>query len=492
MPPKRPNIKSRGAQIKPKPANVQLLDRQLCNADAAIRAVGVASIPRIQAPVEPLTDSIVDKLEHQNWYIRRVGSQAAVTAIQSKDAAGVTVKDTLGTRLESTDPEIRRCAANGLTGIVEVAAAPDPPSLIPEKTAEAAAEELFKRISHQDPRVREETLKAIGKIGELARPAMKQALSRLADDDPSVRRRAVELCTSLGVVATEAVEEVATLLQHQESIFRRTGTKALIRLADHSGAQVAAAVARQLEHCPDVVHRRAILLLMVDLGPLFSPHGRTIAQMLNDSDSGIRVQATKALVAAGPAVADTCLDVVVPRMDHHDRTMRRAAVDCMREMAAISAPFARAAGRYLQEEPDDLADPTQYRMDVLRVLGGAQKHAVPFLEEMAYALEDREWAIRRAAIEALSDLGEHAELAAPGVAMRMLHHEPEVRSAAVECLGRMGLYAGEYATSVEGLLEQEEDEEVINMCKVAHKMLLESGVFEALQEAAAATGHLDP
>merc|ERR1711865_153854 len=99
-----------------------------------------------------------------------------------------------------------------------------------------------------------------------------------------------------------------------------------------------------------------------------------------------------------------------------------------------------------------------------------------YLEEIAKALEDKDWGLRRVAIEALCDLQEHGDAAAAEVARRLLHHDPDVRRAAAEALGRMGLHAGEYGHRVEGLLDTEEDPDVKSTCADACDMLYAAGM----------------
>jgi len=273
---------------------------------------------------------------------------------------------------------------------------------------------------------------------------------------------------------------VTAILQHQEPVCSRTAAKALCKLADHSGSKVAAAVARELPMVQDLTARRLVLLLMVDLGPLVAPHGKVLASQLDHQDSGIRVTAMQALVAAGPGVAASSLEHVQKRMMHPHCDNRRAGVDAMRALASICPSYARAVGKGLQEEPEDVsaADALRYKCDIFRVLGGAKENAQPFLEDMCYGLEDKDWAVRRAAIEAFEDIEEHAEEAAPMVAKRLLHHEPDVRRAAAECLGRMGTHCGQYANRVEAMMETEEDEDVLRACQASYKMLQEGGAFQ--------------
>merc|ERR1719238_1419879 len=110
----------------------------------------------------------------------------------------------------------------------------------------------------------------------------------------------------------------------------------------------------------------------------------------------------------------------IKRLTHdHNADVSRAAVQTLRGLAPVCPKFARGAFKDLEEEPD-----LKTRMMAIEVLGGAGHNAHAYLEELAKALEDKDWTLRRLAIEALADLQEHAEPAASEVARRLLHAEP--------------------------------------------------------------------
>jgi len=470
--------KGRFEFIRAKPASVQLLEKQLTSSDPEVRKVGVDSIPRIQAPVEPLTDCTAAQLEHQNWFVRRSAAGATAISIQSRDAADPSVRQVAGPRLVHKDAEVRRCAAQALVGVVEIANAPDAPASIPPLVADTAAKEVAMRLKEDDPRIRQNAVEALGRMGEAARAHMKAMAALLADEDISVRNAVVKACTTLGVVAAEAAEQVADHLSHEDDAVRRSANLAVIALSEHSGEETAKVVAKQLEWS-NVVVKRWILLTMVELGPLSAPHGKILASMLEDEDGGIRATAIRALVAASPGVAQSSLKWVFRRMEHTNRDVRRAAVDAMRALAPLCPTYAQAIGKSLHEEdgPKQGENINRQRIDVLTILGGAGSNAEPYLEEIATELEDKDWGVRRAAVEALEDLGEVAAPAARYVARRLLHHEPDVRRSAAEALGRMGVHCGAYAQRVEELAETEEDEDVKLTCERAVDMLNQAGAF---------------
>lgn len=459
--------------IKAKPACVQLLEKQLSNADPAIRKTGADSIPNIKAPAKPLAECLETHFDHQNWYAKRSAVSAATRAIESKDAANPTIQ-VLTNRLDSSDCETRKCAGRALAGIANAACQSDASKLIPQFCAENAAQAAADCLEHEDPRVRQNAVESLALFSDSAAPHASRLAKRLTDTDGSVRRSVATACTTLGVVATEAAEDVSRLTNHQEDCVRASARNAAFALSTHSGPDVAAAVIQALQVCSDASVRRETLDLMCDLGALMAPHGKVLASFLDDADFGVRCCAIRAMVSAGPNVSGSSLEHVLRRTEQQDRDLRRSAVDAMRALAPMCPQYAAAVGKSLQET----AETIQQRCDVFRILGGAGANAGPFLEDMSYGLDDKDWAVRRATIEAFEDLKEYATEAAPHVARHLLHHSPNVRRAAAETLGRMGLHCGPYANRVEAMLDTEEDEDVLHTCQQAHQMLLDCGAYE--------------
>lgn len=475
--------KDRILKIKPKPASVQLLERQLHSNDAEVRKVGWDSIHRIGAPVEPLTDCVAACLDHQNWFVKASGAEACCRSIQSKGAGEVAVKSVAGTRMSNPDAEVRRCAGQALVRIVEDASTPDAPTvmspkMIPQNTVDNAVKEMAAILSHQDPRIRQNAIEAIGRIGPHSGTCLDEVMSKISDPDVSVRNAVIGCCASLGPLAATCAEQIAKHLRSPDKDVRRSATRAIHTLEQHSGAEAAAAVAGQVEKCADAAQRRYLLLVLIDMKELAAPHGKLISDLLDDPDPGVRHTVVRLLVSAGPMVAPYSLKYVKRRLESPDADVRRSATDAMRAMSPIAPSYAQSVGKLLHEEQ---ADPTEenirYKINILTILGGAAANAEPYLEELAEHLGDKDWGIRRAAIEALADLGEHATEAAAEVARRLLHHEPDVRRAAAECLGGMGVHAGAYGNRVKTMVDTEEDDDVRQACERACALLAEAGAL---------------
>lgn len=460
--------------IKPKPASIQLLERQLSAADPGVRSAGVDSIPKVKTPLDPLQDCLVDLLEHQNWYVRHTAIEANCTSIQFPGAAPVTIKKILGPRLAHEDGKVQDCAAAALVRIVE-----ETDKCASMDCAEKAAREVAAKLSHQETRVRKTALETLNRMGASAKPHVQAIYRCLSDPEPVVRRRVVQISacppTGLGELMREGVPEAARLTTHEDPAIRLSAHKACMELVKHSEKEVAEALAAQLGH-EDPLMRRVVLDILYELGPLCAPHGQAIIECIEAPEAFVRYSAVRALASGGAAMVKS-LKFLYKLILHQDKDIRRAAVDALRELSRTHTIFAKAVGRTLLEEPEELnAETFDLLCQVLRVLGGAAANATPYLNEMAGQLDCSDWNVRRAAIEAIEDLGEHAKGAAPQVARRLLHHEPDVRRAAAEALGRMRENCGPYWTRVQEMVDNEDDEDVLQACQEALRRFDEAGV----------------
>jgi len=262
---------------------------------------------------------------------------------------------------------------------------------------------------------------------------------------------------------------LAAALGSEEEKIRRNGKRALMQMAQSNGKQTAEAVLGPLKS-ENKVTRIAALECFAALGSLAGPHGAELAEHLEEPDPTVRQSAVHALVSGGKSMRDKHTDIK-KRSQHENADISRAAVQALRGLASLCSKFARSAHRDLEEDPE-----IKGRMMAIEVLGGAGHNVKPYLEEIVKCLEDKDWGIRRCAIECLCDLEEHAESAASEVARRLLHHDPDVRRAAAEAMGRMGTHCGELGHRVEGLMDTEEDEDVKRTCAEACKALYAAGM----------------
>lgn len=541
-------LAARIAAVKPVPATVQLLEKQLLNGDAEIREQGVESITKIQPPPEPLTDLLHRLLHHENWYVRRTTAAAVTKCAELDEDAELAIHKVAAAQLEHEDPDVRCCVARALLAIhkasvnetpaktcalgierrVFKAKDPEEPrdqgegeeaplSARSEDSMAGAAQagcvdveygdlavmEIAQRLAHEKSEIRELALNTLAQMGAAAEPYGRKLGQMLADDEVSVSVAALAAFEQLGAHAQSGIEEVVKILSHQQEFYRRQAHKTLMACSKESGEEVVQRVINCLgelqpkrkearekasgrrtppgsknssEEAPINVVIRAVLTLLCDLGPLqgdfgalVAPHMKVIMPYMEDPEIEIRAAAIRALIAAGPeVVSGNGYKLLRKKMELRNVLTSKAATEVLRGLAPVNQIIAGNIGQVLWEEAlDHLPETMRQRSMVLQVLGGAQGHAKKFLEYIARELEANDFKVRRAAMEAFVDLKEHALPASGEIAKRLIHADPLVRRLTVELIQLMGPHGIKLLPRVKGLLDTEEDPDVIHAIKRA-------------------------
>ncbi|CAJ1441335.1 unnamed protein product [Effrenium voratum] len=536
-------LAARIAQVKPVPATVQLLEKQLVNGDAEVREQGVESITKIRPPAEPLTDMLARLIQHENWYVRRSAAAALSKCAELEGAAEMAHK-VAAAQMENEDPDVRLCVARAMLAVQLASVSRRPPhssglgiqrrvfqnpeeveapgdedapptarsvdSMAGKASAgcvapdygELAVLETAQRLAHEDSQIRELAVTTLSQMGPAAAPYGKKLGQLLADTEVNVVVAAVCAFEQLGIHAASGIEEAVKVLSHHQELYRRQAHKTLIVASKTAGEDVVTHVIKALtdlqprrkeererqsgrrtppgskgssDEAPVKVVMRAMLTLLCDLGKQedlgaeVAIHMKVLVPCMEDPDVEIRACAIRCLIAAGPeVVSGNGLKYLRKRMESKDVMVSRAAVEVLKGLAPHNPIIAGSIGQVLWEEAQDLQPETmRQRSLVLVVLGGAQANAKKFLEHMAREMEAPDFKVRRAAMEAFVDLKEHALPASAEIAKRLIHAEPLVRRLAVECVQLMGPYGVKLLPRVKGLLDTEEDRDVIHAVKRA-------------------------
>lgn len=493
--------------IRPAPQVVQFLERQIRHADAKVRQNWIDDLPKQNPPAEPVVEMVADRLmRHENWYVRRSGASALVSCATDVKNAAPLATPWASKLLGSDDPEVRRCVGRYLEGVsahadVLIHEAASVAELRPteeealrkyearkakehakintiDSTARDGVGEAAAGLSHEDPSVRQTAVDALSRVGCRAEPHANAIAALLVDPDVVVRHEVIRAIRRLGAFMAGSAPRMAEFLACSEEVLVRTATNALKALSESSGPAAAAAAAAQLRN-EDRETRVAALRALAVLGPLAAPHGDMIAERLGEEDKVVRFAAARTLVAAGPSVAP-CVRAVAAHLKHQDADIHRSAINAMQGLAAMIPAVARSQGKVLREDPEDSGEyEMRQRRAAMTILGAAQKHAEPYLEDVGKEMESKDWTIRRASADCFEALGAFAEgKGAKEVSRRLLYEDPDVRRVAAETLGRMGKHVGDYAADVLILLETEEDIDVRNVAIAACHRLQAAGVLE--------------
>eukprot|EP00439_Symbiodinium_sp_Y106_P041984 s2177_g5.t1 len=239
-------LQARIAQVKPVPATVQLLEKQLLNGagakasgdravkglqgwdegDREVRAQGVQSITKIRPPAEPLTDLLARLIQHENWYVRRTAAAATAKCAELEDTAEMAVHKVAAAQLENEDPDVRICVARSLLAMHRASVSEAPPK--------SRALNIVRRVFKSFEELEEERNAA-----EALRLCCKSVTQQttLDDDAPLPTARSddsMQNCALPGAVAAEvgglAVQEIAARLAHENRDIRELAVNTVAQL----------------------------------------------------------------------------------------------------------------------------------------------------------------------------------------------------------------------------------------------------------------------
>jgi HEAT repeat protein len=235
-------------------------------------------VTNVAGPAAPVEDAWLDQLYSQNpaeasasaEYVKKLGPQALPVIHQ-------TLQDPTATA-EQVKAALKACALLGVVAapaIDEVAESLPDPALTSEAAAalsfmgRGAFKPLREAITSDDPVVRREALRSIGKLKDRApldgRAVLPLLVKGMEDPDPGVRTVAA---TYLGIVHEEpddAVRVLMTGLEDQEGSVRRTSAAALAAFG--ADAEPALPALRKAASDPDPEVAREAGVTLVKLHP---------------------------------------------------------------------------------------------------------------------------------------------------------------------------------------------------------------------------------
>jgi HEAT repeat protein len=206
---------------------------------AALAAVGPADVPLVPRLVAQLGDS--------NPMIR----QAAAEALGRIGTAAASARPALLLCLKS-DPfsQVRSSAASSLGWL-----GPAPEVIAP----------LVAALEDDDPEVRRYAAHSLSLLAQLAGPAIPKLIDRL--DDPHMGYMAARALGAIGPAARRSIPRLISALRRDQSLARMEFASALGRFG--ASANDAIPVLRSLAHDPDANVKKAAVVAMLRIQPVF-------------------------------------------------------------------------------------------------------------------------------------------------------------------------------------------------------------------------------
>lgn len=388
-----PTSPTRHAPAKPVPAAIQIMEKRIQSADPLVRAQALDSIPKTNPPVEPLCELIGRLLEHQNWFVRLAGADAISRAAELETAGKHVLVMVAAARLDHEDHETRRCAARGM-----VAAAQGGPSLAKASTADGEVTEEI--VEEQEPGRGRAPAKRGSVSYNLAELAASEMAAKLNHPDPRVRQLVVESLGDMGPWAEPHAQAMGFLLADEDVSVRTSVFRTLEIMGTRSVG--AASVAARLLGSNNSTHiRSGHLALLVMSGHSGPAAAEAAAYQLSIDENDPELP------------HDALLD---PEERASREVRKRAACSCLSEMGALAGAHSKL---------------------------------------LAVTLEDKDPAVRAAAVRALMCAGDAAEPAVRQLRKLLNSNRVEVRKAAVDALRGLSFMSSAF-TEIAGTMLQDE------------------------------------
>ncbi len=354
--------------------------------------------------------------------------------------------------LKDNEPDVRYAAAESLGEM--------------GRWASASLPAMSELLHDEDPSVCGCAARAIGKVGP-AKSTVPVLTKLLGDSDPSVRHAAIESLGDLGPAAVDACPALVELLHDDE--VRVFAALALGKI-DSAAASVPAMM--QLLKVDDLDVRCAAAEGLGAIGPGAATAAPALMELLEDKERRVCVTAATALGKIGQATV--AVPVLIQALQDEDVRIRSDAAWGLGEIGPAAASAAPALLQSLQEgelyvgltamvlakvSPSAEAvpvlmkllkcDDAEERIGYAEALGKMGSVAAASFPALVESLQDRNRAVRTAAILALAAIGPASETV-PLITTRLRDMDPRVQCAAAATLGKIGPDA---ATAVPPLVE---------------------------------------
>merc|ERR1712118_83152 len=202
------------------------------------------------------------------------------------------------------------------------------------------------------------------------------------------------------------------------------------------------------------------------IGTAAARHVDVLAQLLEDSENSVRTAAIQSMSSFGVA-AEPYIEHVLKRIRHEDPSVRRDAVRTLRPLGLASAKIANAIFNEIDHAESMGMVPVPLRKACIQAFGGLGANVQPFLMNILDRLTDSDWSCKRAMVVTLGELGPvMTDPAMEEITRYLWHAYPSVRRAAVEALGDMGDYGACAADSIDKCTD-DDDEDVQEAAKRA-------------------------
>ncbi len=368
---------------------------------------------------------------------------ACARALGRIGVADKAVIDALKKRKKSSNPEVRKAAADALKQIAnpsaipaeetspaaestEVEVQPAPPSPQPEHAADPLGKhsmpELLAALANSDAEIADRAKQEL--MSMKVKPLISELKKAISHKDPVVRMKAISALGKMGAKAADAAPKIAAALEDESLDVKKEALFALIEL----GADAAKAVPL-LSRLISAADERVALAAINVLKRMGHAAAAAIPGLAKAAfgDDPKKAQAAKGALAEIVAASD-----ISKLLKTGDSPTRIWAFGWMREHPEEAGAAATAAARLLKD-PD-----MSVRKEALLMLYGIGPEAAPAIEILRNYLSSDDEALRKAAAFILGMIGPNAKKALKALS-KIAEKDPSqgVRQKAKEAIAKI-------------------------------------------------------
>src|SRR5262249_39293187 len=148
-----------------------------------------------------------------------------------------------------------------------------------------------------------ETAIALGRYGDLSKPAVVALTGTLKDPQPATRAAAAEALGRIGPDAKSADVDLLPLLKDADRAVQRAAVFALARITPDDTEGVGTAFAEMLKAEKDAEMRKELIVALGLLGDRSEATASALAAVMTDANPELRREAARSLARFGPAIA---------------------------------------------------------------------------------------------------------------------------------------------------------------------------------------------
>lgn len=315
-------------------------------------------------------------------------------------------------QLSDEDWQVRRQAAFDLAALQD-----------DDRTTVAA---LISSLSDDDSRVRRAAADALGEIGPKASRSIPALLNLFDDIDPSVIESAARATGLMGSRASRANDELTMLLQHSDARIRGAAAVSIGQLGRRARSSMPE-LSQNLGDADPAV-RAAAAHSLGAMGTSASKYSSRLVRLLDDGEPEVRNAASRALGRIGRGA----VEVLIRTLQNGDPVFLQSVVDTL----GLIGPSATPQLIESVQSKDEQTLVRQYATLALAKIGPDDRRVVPAL---IAALGDNKADIRRAAAEAIGNVGPSAANASDRLINLASNHREEVlvREFSIAALARI-------------------------------------------------------